>query len=520
MLTDKNCIRQIFGALMKKPQLLSEVDKYSLTLLDFNRKFDKYIFSAIVGLYNNGAQKISSFDIENFLDSNTAAKETFKSYNGIEFLQDAEEFCNEENFPFYYNQLKKLNLLRDLKKQGKDISDYYVEDLTSSRAIEVNSQFENLTIKDIVESEKRKLLLLESEYAQTDEVKTETAAIGMQDFISSLGKTIKIGVPIQGHIYNQVISGAYKGTLTIRSGSSGLGKTRQAVADACYLAYPIRYNSNNCRWEHIGSCEKVLFIVTEQSFEEIRSMILAYLTDINESRFKIGKFSEREWKIIHQALELMVEYEDNFILTQIPNPTIELVKTLVRENCLTHQISHVFYDYIFIGPALLGEFRGFNLRNDEVLLMFATALKDLARELQVSIFTSTQVNASADDNKNIRNESSLAGGRSTINKADNGAIMARPTKEEIEILEPLIKVYGEPNMVTDIFKVRGGEYSQLRIWSIVDLGRMKKQDLFITNSRFDVVEGFFERDEYQIQNWDDIQEQKFIERINELNRKE
>ena len=144
----------------------------------------------------------------------------------------------------------------------------------------------------------------------------------------------------------------------------------------------------------------------------------------------------------------------------------------------------------------------------------------MARELQVSIFTSTQVNASADDNKNIRNESSLAGGRSTINKADNGAIMARPTKEEIEILEPLIKVYGEPNMVTDIFKVRGGEYSQLRIWSIVDLGRMKKQDLFITNSRFDVVEGFFERDEYQIQNWDDIQEQKFIERINELNRKE
>ena len=100
------------------------------------------------------------------------------------------------------------------------------------------------------------------------------------------------------------------------------------------------------------------------------------------------------------------------------------------------------------------------------------------------------------------------------------SFFVRPTKEEIEILEPLITVYGEPYMVTDIFKVRGGEYSQLRIWSIVDLGRMKKQDLFITNSRFDVVEGFFERDEYQIQNWDDIQEQKFIERINELNRKE
>ena len=152
--------------------------------------------------------------------------------------------------------------------------------------------------------------------------------------------------------------------------------------------------------------------------------------------------------------------------------------------------------------------------------MFATALKDLARELQVTLFTSTQVNASADDNKNIRNEASLAGGRSTINKADNGAIMARPTKDELEILEPLIKVYGQPNMVTDIFKVRGGEYSQVRIWSIVDLGRMKKQDLFITDSRLDAIEDFFERDEYRIQNWDDDEENRIVGFVDKLNRKE
>lgn len=365
MLKDRNCIRQIFGALMKKPKLLSEVDKYSLTLVDFGTKFDKYIFSAIVGLYNGGAERISCFDVENYLDSNEAAKKSFAANNGIEFLQDAEEFTNEENFSFYYNQLKKINLLRDLKKQGKDISDYYIEDLTSPKALEINEHFETLTIKEIVENEKKKLLVLETQYAQTDEVKVESAASGMADFVSSLGKKIKIGMPIQGHIYNQVISGAYRGTLTIRSGSSGLGKTRQAVGDACYLAYPIRYNSNTCKWEQSGSSEKILFIVTEQSFEEVRSMILAYLTDINESRFKFGNFSEREKVVIQQALQLMYDYEDNFILIQIPNPTIELVKTMIRESCLTKDISHVFYDYIFIGPALLGEFRGFSLRNDK-----------------------------------------------------------------------------------------------------------------------------------------------------------
>ena len=98
--------------------------------------------------------------------------------------------------------------------------------------------------------------------------------------------------------------------------------------------------------------------------------------------------------------------------------------------------------------------------------------------------------------------------------------MARPTKDELEILEPLIKVYGQPNMVTDIFKVRGGEYSQVRIWSIVDLGRMKKQDLFITDSRLDAIEDFFERDEYRIQNWDDDEEIRIVGFVDKLNRKE
>lgn len=140
----------------------------------------------------------------------------------------------------------------------------------------------------------------------------------------------------------------------------------------------------------------------------------------------------------------------------------------------------------------------------EILLMFATALKDLAVELNVSMFTSTQVNASADDNKNIRNEASLAGGRSTINKADNGAIMARPTPEELEILEPVTQKYGIPNCVTDIFKCRSGEWTQVRIWSQVDLGRMKKRDLFVTDARLEPIQEFFaDGQDYEIHEWDE-----------------
>lgn len=152
--------------------------------------------------------------------------------------------------------------------------------------------------------------------------------------------------------------------------------------------------------------------------------------------------------------------------------------------------------------------------------MFTTALKDLAVELNVAMFTSTQVNASADDNKNIRNEASLSGGRATINKADNGAIMARPTPEELEILEPITNTYGIPNCVTDIFKCRSGEWTQVRVWSQVDLGRLKKRDLFVTDARLDVIADFYVEegtDTYEIHEWDSEAYQEASRFVEELN---
>jgi replicative DNA helicase len=190
--------------------------------------------------------------------------------------------------------LKKINLLRDLKKQGFDVSDFYDEDLTSIRANEINARFEELTTKDICDEIKKKVLHLESDYVKTGEVEVRRAVDGMRDFIKELDETVSVGPPVQGHIYNQIISGAERGALTIRSGGSGTGKTRTAIADACYLAYPIRYDSAKKEWVQIGSCEKVLFVITEQTFPQINKMILAYLSDINDSRFKLGHFTPEE----------------------------------------------------------------------------------------------------------------------------------------------------------------------------------------------------------------------------------
>ena len=371
MVVDKTTIQQVLGCLMKKTQLLSEVDKYSLTISDFSTKFEKYILNhgdwAILGLHSQGASSISPIDIENYLEVNDIAKATFAQNNGIEYLHDIVELCSVDNFNIYYARLKKINLLRDLGKQGFDISSFYCDDITNPKAEEINSRFENLTCQDICDTVKKKLLIIENEYAQSEETQVENLSEGFADFLDELNNEVSIGLPIQGEIYNEIIGGAQPGCLTIRSGSSGLGKTRQSVADACYLAYPIRYNTNNHKWEQKGNCEKVLFIVTEQTFKQVRRMVLAYLTDIDDKRFDYGHFTKSEMELIEKAQRIVERYKDNFILVKMPNPTIESVKLIVRENCLTKNIGYVFYDYIFIGPSLLREFQGFSLRNDKLL---------------------------------------------------------------------------------------------------------------------------------------------------------
>ena len=88
---------------------------------------------------------------------------------------------------------------------------------------------------------------------------------------------------------------------------------------------------------------------------------------------------------------------------------------------------------------------------------------------------------------------------------------------QLESLQELTNKYGVPNVVTDVFKARSGEWTQVRIWSQVNLGTMKKRDLFITDSRLEPIDGFFEDDVYEVQSWDDDEYQAIVSYTNHLN---
>lgn len=407
----RNIILQLFGCLMKNPLLLGEVNSYSLTPDDFSKPFEKQIFGAIYNLFTNGAERVTVVDIDNYLKSHEVVYANFNKENGITYLQDAEDMSVLENFNYYYSTLKKHNAIKDLKKMGFDTSQIYPEDLLSEDAEEKLQNFERMNVQMIFDSVREDVAKVESKYNTGTNTRTCLASEGIEELLESYKIAPAVGANLQGSYFNTVVGGARKGKFYIKSAGTGVGKTRGMVGDACYIAFPVRYSNVARKWEKIGSCEKVLYVGTEQTIAEIQTMILAYLSGINEDLIIKNMCSDSQRVILNQAVQVLKQYEENFTIVQLPDPTIQSVKGNIRKNCLLKEIDNVFYDYIFSSPGLLGEFRDLRIREDVMLGMLSTALKDIAVEMEVFLMSATQVNGDLDQKKGIRDQTCIRGRR-------------------------------------------------------------------------------------------------------------
>ena len=479
---DRHTIIQVLGGLMNHPDLLNETDKYNLAPEDFPNSLDKYGFSAIYNLYADGANKIHAVDVISLLQENLVAKNLIEKENGVTFFQDCEVNSDEGNFNFY-NRLKKLNLLREIQLTGRDTNDIFCENPLDDNYVEINEKFQKMSVNDIVNVLKGEVASFENKYSYNNLVEESYAADDILELIDEWRKTPEIGYQLQGDIFNTVCRGGRRGKLYLRSAPSSGGKSRQMVGDACNIAYPIRYDRNKGEWVSTGSCEKVLYIMTEQDPEEIKTMILAYLTGYNEEIFLYGTYGEEEMPRIKIAADIMEKFKDNMLFARIPDPCSSVVKNLFRKYSIQFGVNIFFYDYIFSSPAMLSEYRDLGLQEHVCLRMFTTTLKNLAIELDAFIMTSTQTNSEDDPKGGFRDFRNLEGSKAIRNLVDLGCIFARVTPDELQLISKFIDNFGlKPNIVTDVYKNRRGRWTNIRIWSYYDYGTCRKQDLFVTSA--------------------------------------
>lgn len=491
--------KQIISALIKQPSILLDVDKYKISIEDFDNKFYQYIFWAIDNLSDEAQGKLTIAEIEQWLFTSPTAKQIYIQNNGTELLKDLEELDFPSNFSALYDTFKKESLIRELNKNNISTKDFFVDIPMNEKERKIAQKYPELTTQEIINGIVDKVLNITQKYSTSEQIEISDAYEGLDEILE---EEPEIGLPLQGDIFNYAVCGAQIGCLYIRSGGSGVGKTRNFVIDAAPLAFPVRYNWNTYSWENYGFSQKVLYIATEQKIKKIKRMLLAYISGVNEKLIKTKRLSPMQLKIIEQSKKVFEEYKDNFIISRVPDPNIGILKQHIRKEVVSKNIKYVFFDYVFISPNLLSEFKVANLRNDEILLLFSNGLKLLAEELEIFIMTGTQLNFGNNaSGTGVKNETNIAGSKAIINKGDVGCIISIPTNDELKALESYTDEIGiVPNLVTDLFKNREDDIVQVRIWSKVDLGTFRRKDLFITNGQLngfdlEIVKYEFEQEE-------------------------
>lgn len=481
---DKYAITQVIGCLIRSPLLYNEVSQ-DLSVDDFDSKLTRSIYMAINNLYQQGADKVSVIDIDNYLQSYDGIYANFKNQQGITYLQDCEDVAQLENFDYYFRRVKKFSALRKLHKSGIDVSDIYSDAIEDGKKQQVMlERFDSMTVQDIFDIVNKKVSEIEYQY-NIGKNKSTTAVDGIRELKEQLKQRPEIGAPLQGDLFNIITRGARKGKFYLNSGASGSGKSRKLIGNACKLAYPYRYDEKVGTWMVDGSCEKTLIITTELDRDEVQTVIMAYLSGVNEEKILCGTYRGDEEERVDQAIQLM-EDNPNLFIEQIADPDINQIKTLIKLHVSVNDVVNVMYDYIFSSPNLLGQFRDLKIRQDSALMMMSTALKDLAVEYNLYIESGTQLSGDYDNWEGVRNQTLIRDSKSIVDKCDMGAITSAAQDKDIVMLSTFLKENGlpTPTHVMDIYKLRRGRYKNVRIWGILDLGTGRWTDLFVTDGKY------------------------------------
>ena len=126
---------------------------------------------------------------------------------------------------------------------------------------------------------------------------------------------------------------------------------------------------------------------------------------------------------------------------------------------------------------------GVKLREDNILFMLSTRLKDLANKYGIFIMTATQLSGDWRNNE-TPDQSLLRGAKSIADKVDVGMIILPVSDEDLKKIDPILASNGNlqvPNMKISIYKNRGGAYKGVYLWAAADLGTCRIHPQFCTD---------------------------------------
>ena len=108
--------------------------------------------------------------------------------------------------------------------------------------------------------------------------------------------------------------------------------------------------------------------------DEIQTIVLAYLSGVNEAHILTGKYELGEKDRVYYATQIVEKYQNYFYIEEISDPNLTNVESTIKRYATIEEVDFVFYDYIFSSPSLVSQFADSKLREDELKLCPLTLL--------------------------------------------------------------------------------------------------------------------------------------------------
>lgn len=490
---DISAIIQVIGSIYINPNILDD-ERYRFVEEDFLDDFHKVIFGAIHDLHTLGAKEININTIEDYLRERTSKLSIYKVNKGAEFLQKIQEISQLAAFDYYYHRMKKFTLLRMYTKIACiDLSWLYdpenIMDIKKKQAQE--EWLDKTSEQEIVDTINQKIDIIKNKYLDNSESSFAHAGTGLRDLVNHLQQYPEVGYPLYGPLINTILRGARLKKFYLRSASTGVGKTRSMIADICNIGCESYYDKNKKEWISAGPAESVVYIGTEQEMDEIQTMLLAFVANVNESHILYNEYQEGEYDRVLKAIDIIEKSGINFkVMMDFSMADIEnAIKFAVRE----YKSQYVFFDYIHSSMKILGEISSKagvkGLREDNVLFMISVKLKDLCNQYGIFLMSATQLSNDY-HTAEIYDQGLLQGAKAIANKCDAGLIMLEATKDNIDALRDLINQnnFETPAIKISVYKNRRGQYKNILIWCKEDRGTCRIEPIFVTDYQYKLID--------------------------------
>ena len=489
---DISSIIQVIGGIYVNPSLLDIEDKYFFYEEDFTEEFHKILFGSIYNLHALGAKEITINAIEDYLEQRPKKLAVYKANKGQEYLQKLSQNVQLAAFDYYYKRMKKMTLMRMYQSIGMDLSWLYdidnILDVKKKQAQE--DWLDNTSIEEIAEIIDKKITDIRLKYVDDSTDKASHAGEGALELLERLKETPEVGYPLFGPLINTVTRGARLKKFYLRSAATGVGKTRAMIADSCSIACDEIYDSIQQKWINNGTKEPTIFITTEQEKDEIQTMMIAFLSDVDEEHIISGEYYAGEWERVIYAANLLSKCP--LYIEQLPDFSLKDIENAIKRGIRDYEVKYVFFDYIHTSMKILTEVSSKTgikgLREDNVLFMISIRLKDLCNQYGVFIMTATQLNADYITAKQY-DQNLLRGAKSIADKIDCGMIMLETDNDDLVALEDVLAEGGfeRPTIKISIYKNRRGRYKSILLWCKTNRGTCKIVPMFATNYQYELI---------------------------------